>query len=331
MFRWGCLLLGLASVILGITGYLMHPPVATENREVSVEGAIELLPEHDRVAVEIDAGLDVENRVYSALSERPHFTLESTVDTYDIAAPGIDALEEYLGNRVRLQASLESGAISMAVVSPRSIGDDKLTGERILAPLSGTNRSVWVVSPFFTASDPNRDTWLQRAGFEGVVSRLWDIGENLASYRIEYDFDSISRVCRDDFGITVDDRTVLLDTGNDQPASGLYRLHVTGSGGALWVTPFYEQNDLPEWARRGPIRGLMWGWDADGSFDADLAEVSGISIPTRYGVVHHDETAEEVNTKTTFGLKLFTGLGAALIAVSLVAFLLRGRRRKASL
>lgn len=329
MIRWGCMLLGLASIALGIVGYLMHPPVDTAARAVTVEEAIELAAGHDRIAVDLDAGLDTDLRFYSALTERPHFTLRSTAETYDIdtASIGLETIENHVGNRIRIEAGLDHGAISLAVVSPRSIGDDELRGERILAPVSGTDGSVWVVSPFFAASDQERDRWGQRVGFEGVVSRLWDIGENLASYRIEYDFDAIRRVAADDLGISVDDRTVLIDSGNDRAASGLFRLHVTGSRGALWVSPFYEHNDLPVWARTGPIRGVMWGWEADGDFDADLAAASGMAIPARYGVIHHDETAEEVNTKTTFGLKLFTGLGAAMVAISVVAFLFKRRRQ----
>jgi hypothetical protein len=325
MIRWGCLLLGIASIVLGVVGYEMHPPVATEAHEVSVDEAIALVAGHDRVPIDLDAALDVEHKLYAALTERPHFTLESTVLTYDVEASAVsaEALEVHLGNRVRFQADLARGSSSLATVSPRSLGEDRLHGERILAPVTGTEGSVWVVSPFFTTSDPDRARWRLRTTFEGVVSRLRDIGENLASYRIEYDFDAIRRVAADELGIPIDDRTLLVDTANDTAASGLYRLHVAGSNGALWVTPFYEQNELPAWARTGPIRGLMWGWDADGDFDADLAAVSGLPVPARYGVIHHDETAEEVNTKTTFGLKLFTGLGAVFIAFSAVAFLVK--------
>ncbi len=331
MLRWGCLLLGLASIALGVVGYLMHPPVATEARPVTINEAIGLFAEHDRIAVELDAGLDVDHRLFATLTERPHFTLKPTDITYEVnLAEGDPAtLAPFLGNRVRLSAGLDAGAISLAVVSPRSIGDDELRGERILAPVSGTDGAVWAVSPFFSADDPERKTWLTAIVLEGVVSRLQDIGENLASFQVEYDYDQIRQLATTDLGITIDDHTLLIDTGNDEVSSGLYRLPVAGSRGALWAMPFYDQMELPPWAAAGPIRGLMWAWDADGGFDMDLALVSGLPIPARYGVIHHDETGAGHNEKTTFGLKLFTGLGGVMIAVSLAAFLLRRRRRSA--
>ena len=330
MIRWGLLLLGLASIALGITGYLMHPPIAVEAESLTVSGAVAVLGRQDRLAVVVDAEPDLSQKFYSALSERPYFTRRPTSETYRIdpfADP--ETLNSYLGNRVRVEAALGNAGLSIGAVTERILGQDELRGERKLAPVAGTGGRVWVLSPFFNAGDGARDSFGSGRTFEGLLTRLHEIEDNASSYVLDLNFEKIEEVAFEALNLKLDSDTLVILTGDRERSSGLYRVPVSGSQGALWVSPFYEGEALPAWTGSGPIEGVLWSWKSDGGLDADLERLLGSALPERYGVIHHDETASELNAKTALGLKLFTGLGGGLLLLGLIGFARRRRSPEA--
>ncbi len=327
MFRWGCLLLGFASIVMGIVGYAMHPSIATDASELTVTEAVNALHDHDRIFVTVAGRLDMKRRIYSSLCERPLFAGRPTDQVYEINASLTAAeLQSYLGNHVQLPASLGPGEVLARVVTKEE-GDESVRGERIFSPVVGSGGFLWAVSPLFDGGDPRRQHWGEKTEFSGVLTRFDDISENIGSYRLELNLKEIRRVAEEELSAKIPNDALLLIDDVVKTSSGHFRVPIIDSGDAIFVMPFYEDQTSPSWADAGSVQGLMWVWPSDTDSSADLEGVLGHELPERYGVIHHDETADDHNRKTTFGLKLFTGLGGGMLLVAMMLFLIRRKTR----
>ena len=332
MFRWGMLILGVASIVLGLTGYLSSPAIPVEPSRLSMAEAIEVLQDRKLTAITLDGKPDFSNKLYRSLSRRPAYTSRSPAKTYALFEHGkleIIDLTSFLGVRVRLEQPLDSGSIAIQVTRKRTLTKDKVQSERLLAPVAETEPRIWVLSPVFYANDPARTSWRLRRSFEGIFTRVIDIEENVSSYTMDFDLAELRRIASTELNTVIDDDSFLVIEGEDQESSGLYRVPIEGSKGALFVSPFYEGQARPDWAENGPVTGVMWAWDAEPHDKRNLGRILDIAIPARYGVIHHDETAEEHNRKTTTGLKIFAGGGAVLAVMGLIGIAIK-RKKKAA-
>lgn len=83
MIRWGMLLFGVASTVLGVVGYLMHPPIPVNNQPLSVEQAIAEMADRNLMAIRLEGRPDFSQKAYAALSVRPLFAGRPTGETYE--------------------------------------------------------------------------------------------------------------------------------------------------------------------------------------------------------------------------------------------------------
>jgi len=318
--------LGAAAIAFGIVGYLMHPPVSEEPVQLSVTEAVAALSQHDRLLVSVAAGAETDRRIYSTVCERPVFGARSPSQVYDLSEEGTFSREElasYRGVVIRLAGRLDPQYITVQVISEDAEGDEAVVGERLIAPIAGID-GLWVVSPLLEADDlQKRAAFLSGRVFTGALTSLAFIDDNIGSYRLEMNADRIVDAAHLDLGRSMDGDTFVLLTDINEPQPGHFRLPVAGSGDALFVGPFREDEALSPRVASGPLQGLMWAWDAGDQAAIELEDVLGTLLPARYGVIHPDETAADHNRKTTFGLKLFTGAGGLMILVSLIAFVVR--------
>lgn len=329
MLRWTLLLLAIASTTLGVVGYLMHPPIAESALKTSAAETLALLDAHDRVLVTVDAAADTSQRIYPSLVERPLYTRSRPAENHVLPPPSAwdeATAARLLGAPVRFRGAAGGGHIALQGVEERTLQDDVVKSERLLVPLEPGGGRVWALSPVFRDAAAGAG-WTARERFEGVLTRFADISANTATWTLEFSYEEIAALAAE-HGLIVDDRTLLIIDGIKPPAGDLYHLPVAGSGGRLLLTPFHESAAVPDWVARGPLTGVLWVWDVEDDRRASLEAALGVPLGPRYGVIHHDDTAIELNEKTKTGLKFFTGLGAVFLALSLVLFTTRRLRRR---
>ena len=321
MIRWVLLLVGIASCALGVVGFVMHPPIPEVPYTTSVAETVALFTDHDRVLVTVDGVAEIENRIYPSLVDQPGYTRRRPGDTYELPNPAIEnaaTIVPFIGAPVRYRGSAGPFSIALMGVEQRTLQDDVVRSERLLVPLEGTEGRLWAISPLHRHGD-SPDGWLANTRFEGVLTRLADIGVNTATWTLEFSFDEISALAAEN-GFEISKDTLLIIEGSAEPKGDLFYLPVAGSDGALLITPFYESQPLPKWVESGPITGVMWVWDVEEDERLGLEGALGGPLPERHGIIHHDDSAVELNRKTKDGLKFFTGLGAVLLSLSAVFF-----------
>ena len=328
--RYLVVLVGLGSLVLGVVGYLMHPPIPVEARSLSVAEAVALVQEgaHPRIYVTVDARPAREQPIYVGLAEHPRMILRPPAGPYPLPEPSrenLDELVSHLGTRVLHAGRMGPAHLALQGVIDRTLQEDEVASVRFLAPVVGTERLLWGLSPVF--DDPGRGRgWVEKTSLDGVLTRMDDIEANTETFALSFGVDEIRAVAKKEIGIEIPPGALVIIEGDDTTPASLFRLPVEGSDAVLLVTPFYEGEPLPEWVDTGPIPGVLWTWEVDGPDYPHLAQLLGVMPQERYGVIHHDETAEELNRKTTMGLKIFGGLGLALIALGGLRIVLVRRR-----
>jgi hypothetical protein len=172
-----------AAITFGIVGYLMHPRVAEAPSALSPGEAVALLADHDRLFVTVTAGAETERRIYSTVCNRPLFGRRSPSRVYDLSqpeAPGPEELASYLGAVVSIKGGLGPQEIAVQVVASGAGSDDKVSGERILAPVAGSGDALFV-GPFDESED--LPSWVASGPIQGLMW-VWD-SDDQASAELE--------------------------------------------------------------------------------------------------------------------------------------------------
>lgn len=302
----------------------MHPPIPEAPAHLSVEQALALLPTATRILVTVEAPADTALPLYGTAVKRPPYARHRPGETMPLPSDA-SAWPALLGSRVRFTGPLVPRPLALQGVVKRALSDDEVKSERLLAPTRDSAGTLWVLSAT-RAGEGGADAWLAKGAYEGTLTRFADLTDNTASWTLAFSLDQVRAEAVKAGGAVADDALLLVE-GDEAPKATRFALPVKGAGGALLVRPFEDGAPLPGWAQTGPLTGVLWAWDVEPDKRASLEAVLGAKLPARYGVIHVDDDAAELNRKTTRGLYVFEGLGGALLLFSAVGFV-RARRRR---
>ena len=164
--------------------------------------------------------------------------------------------------------------------------DHNVNRERLLAPLLGTERGVWALSPPFHGEDPARRLqWIRRDRYRGRLSRFEDLRANRPG--VKSSSEEVARAFREEFKKEIPGDAVVVLADDDHGdiwsrararEETFYVPLVDGN-----ETIFVQANRDVEQFSGGNVAGVLRPYDSYRF--AGLGRALGVHLPQRVGII----------------------------------------------
>ncbi len=265
MIRWAMLFLGGLTMVAAWSLWLLPEPATAEDLYVRPDQAAALLAlslKPDQVHW-IDGRVDRANPLYRSGLPAPAFAAYRPGDTQPLFVDGrldLDRLDGLLGSSVEASGPLDARAVVVDWTDdPAAAPHAASPQRRVIAPIKGSEATVFVVSPALASKDSaEAKAWFRAPKFHGDLSLFSDLPTNTG--RLHHEMESI-RQRFDEMGVFVPANAVVIlpaDAVVVRPAArriASYFLPIEGSGFTLFVEALEGQGHLIPDA--GPLAGVM--------------------------------------------------------------------------
>lgn len=327
MIRWGLIAVGLVTAGLSLVSWWTFVPVREEAEPLSVAEAVSLTRAADKRFVEIDGRIDLSRRVYRSGLNAPAYS------AYPPGRPqalftetGLDhdRLIHLLGSVVTASGKLDPRAVVLEWLDgleekTEDAAGAHVTSQRVLAPLIGAERAVFILSPDLPANDrAATDAWFRNDHFQGRLCLFSDLPRNAAG--IAGQMGSI-RKALGKAGLWVPAHAVVILAAQDTPGVPVHASQqftyapVADSGHSLFVQLPYDTDERA--LTRPTISGIVT--PVSGSRYRDFEHVLAGDIAERVGIITlqsgkaYNEQAEPSSLSGVGGGLLWTSIGGMLV------------------
>lgn len=326
MIRWSLLVVGLAMVVLSAIAHFKQPPLPSTPRKVTLAEAVSLTSASNKEYVSLEAALDRAVKIYSTPTTRPVYAACATDKTHPIlgsASGGADHLAAHVGCFVRAERTTQKSFIALQTVKPKALQEAEVVGERILAPLQGTELKVWVISKPFAGDNAGlKQAWLAQGSFEGALSRLEDFEANVTHPALSHDWAELRAFVQKEFAVELPEDAWLIVTDSKWDFAPLYYSPVRGSENTLFV-PLTQKSEA---ALPSVLTGVLEPVDLKQY--QDFASVLPQSPPQRIGILRL-QTAEAFNERQASNVLDMLLIGGICVFLGSLGILWRRVRRGA--
>ena len=155
MIRWGIIAIGLYITATSYVSWVNFVPVTREADPISVEQAVALTNANHQVFVEIDGGIDLARRVYHSGIASPAYAAHPPQNVQELFSGNTinrERVMSLLGSVVTSPGPLDTRAVVIERVQEETdtatgVKSKTVTGQRILAPLQGSEAGIFIMSP----------------------------------------------------------------------------------------------------------------------------------------------------------------------------------------
>jgi hypothetical protein len=192
-------------------------------------------------------------------------------------------------------------------------------------PIAGTQNKVWLFSGPYDSPEISRG-FLDQRSFQGALSELRNLNDNLESFGFEHDVEEIYQKAKDDLLIEIPDGAlVILSEIEPRDKTSIYWYSpIEGSNGVLYL----ELTDSIKETFRGELIGMLEPWTED--VYSQLFEfrqnvvMPGSEKPERLGLIDWT-TAAQFNQKNRNTLRGTAWTSLICVPIAVVLFWLKRR------
>jgi len=320
MFRWGFIVMGVLSIVGGMTMWMNFEKLQEDAQAVSIEQAIEHTAQSKPHYVSIEAQLDTSQRIYLSGLSKPYYASHppyEVVALNEVRQGNDHAVESLLGSRVEVSGMLDPRVLVIELIREETDQQtDKKTqwvqNQRYIAPVISSQGLIFAVSPIYSPDSEAGEQWCKQSSFTGRLSRFDDLSRNVSG--LGQQMQDIRQEYRL-HGIEIPQESVVVLTGRQaQDVSkedwvGLCYVPIVGSDNHLFV----KLNGEQELGIDGLISGVLK--PRTGSRLSGFSHVLQTQLPDRVGVISLQTAAAYNEEHQSFALGLvihglmFSGLG----------------------